>query len=1038
MGSSSKGGGSSQSLYYGTIAGELGVGPGYSLEWINVNGIKAFTNPILKPTGADYSDITLQGFGQARFYWGTETQMPDPVLNSYREEPAHRGKVYIVLIDCCFGQNGETNAPTIEVGWRRKPQQSVVTGGPAEQDNNFTANPIAVGAEWLTGWDWANLPGTELNVSTFQAAAEGIQSVLAAGMSRPVASVAPLINEQTDLRTALAELASVSQAWFRYGANGKIEAGFWPRSADLGAVCALTEDDCTEEPDIEIGEWHTLPNSVAVEFRDYSKHHKTNYVIKNNLAAIRNDPNGQLRRTTARRRMLNNIEQAGLHGADLLREVSLPPCTVRLSVRRAKAKNPGGTALRPGDYFTFPVRLLPTLPLETRLFRCMRREFDTTGPIMIQGEMEMNGAVQSAGSYAASSQSPGIVPPVNYRRVLAMAPDLVDDLPPVYAFAARPDNMAIGFQLAYGQSAGGDKVVVGTQSGFALPLHLALGLSAGASTIRVKLIPTGGTGVNARRDAAQLQNWQGGLLEARDDELLVVVMAKNGSGVVTAFEALSVSGPPTIVATDTYDVPVLRARRGTTAQAFNSGSFPDAWSNYEVWLVDRDVLTPMTHGDFLGLFGSGSAVYFEWIPFGGEGGFYDPNAAYNERQRRVTNSIAVAEFGIQTTTDRVPVDSYTFPAEIYPPLFSGTLGYLAQAFVRSTTGTPATPTGGSYNDPIPAGWHAGTPAGTGPVYITQRFFTPDGAGDDPVWSTPVKLEGVDGDDGASAKLVVLTSDSQAFKIAKSGTISPSVITFTAYGQNVAGSTVFTIASGSATLTGGGAVRQLTPENMASDAVTVKVAWDGQEDYISVVKINEGADSVTAMLTNEAHTLSADADGNVLSFSGADTLIKIYVGVTDDTANWSFSKTDSGCTSTRTGNLIEVTALSADTAYVDITATRSGYPTQTKRFSLAKSRTGQQGAPGTGGGTQAPEPELSAYLDVDNGNIPVIEVTSPSGAPTGYTVYYKYVQGVWGTARYFPFTLDASGNQSFNLEIRGEAQGCTPSGWKIESFNSIFL
>src|SRR4051794_38123579 len=118
MGSGSKGGSSADSRkeYHGTIAGALGEGPAFELEWIIIGGKTVFTGPLSKPVG-DYSDITLTGMGQARFYWGTETQTVDPTLALYDDHPAYRGIVYIVFKDCAWGDG--TGSLSVEVCWRR-------------------------------------------------------------------------------------------------------------------------------------------------------------------------------------------------------------------------------------------------------------------------------------------------------------------------------------------------------------------------------------------------------------------------------------------------------------------------------------------------------------------------------------------------------------------------------------------------------------------------------------------------------------------------------------------------------------------------------------------------------------------------------------------------------------------------------------------------------------------------------------------------------------------------------------------------------
>lgn len=108
------------------------------------------------------------------------------------------------------------------------------------------------------------------------------------------------------------------------------------------------------------------------------------------------------------------------------------------------------------------------------------------------------------------------------------------------------------------------------------------------------------------------------------------------------------------------------------------------------------------------------------------------------------------------------------------------------------------------------------------------------------------------------------------------------------------------------------------------------------------------DAITATLTNDAALVPADASGNVTSFSGAVSSMKVFKSATDDTANWSFTKTDTSCTSSLSASTVTVSALSADVGYVDITATRSGFSSITKRFTISKAKTGATGATGSAG------------------------------------------------------------------------------------------
>lgn len=93
----------------------------------------------------------------------------------------------------------------------------------------------------------------------------------------------------------------------------------------------------------------------------------------------------------------------------------------------------------------------------------------------------------------------------------------------------------------------------------------------------------------------------------------------------------------------------------------------------------------------------------------------------------------------------------------------------------------------------------------------------------------------------SSRFAYLSASSQVFIVAKDLTVTPSSITLTATGQNVNGSPVFTVISGSATLTGTGTTRTLTYTELVTQSATVQITWDGIVDYITVGKVRDGED-----------------------------------------------------------------------------------------------------------------------------------------------------------------------------------------------------
>lgn len=143
------------------------------------------------------------------------------------------------------------------------------------------------------------------------------------------------------------------------------------------------------------------------------------------------------------------------------------------------------------------------------------------------------------------------------------------------------------------------------------------------------------------------------------------------------------------------------------------------------------------------------------------------------------------------------------------------------------------------------------------------------------------LAAVKGDD---AKVAMLTASSFVFKVAADGTVSPSSIALTAVGQNLAGSPTFTVTSGTAVLTGTGQARVLNAASLSTDQATIKITWDGKEDYVTITKVREGASALSVVISNEAHALPASNTGTVSSYTGSGTTIEVFEGGTALTAS----------------------------------------------------------------------------------------------------------------------------------------------------------
>lgn len=105
----------------------------------------------------------------------------------------------------------------------------------------------------------------------------------------------------------------------------------------------------------------------------------------------------------------------------------------------------------------------------------------------------------------------------------------------------------------------------------------------------------------------------------------------------------------------------------------------------------------------------------------------------------------------------------------------------------------------------------------------------------------------------------------------------------------------------------------------------------------------GTDAVSSQFNpgQYAYTFTANSDGVIDAGQTPAVTLKVYIGATDDSANWSFSRasSDASITTTISTNTVTVTGFGSgiDTGYVDVTATRGGYPTQVQRLNLAKTK-----------------------------------------------------------------------------------------------------
>ncbi|UUV46977.1 hypothetical protein [Bacillus phage vB_BanS-Thrax5] len=129
-------------------------------------------------------------------------------------------------------------------------------------------------------------------------------------------------------------------------------------------------------------------------------------------------------------------------------------------------------------------------------------------------------------------------------------------------------------------------------------------------------------------------------------------------------------------------------------------------------------------------------------------------------------------------------------------------------------------------------------------------------------------------------------------------------------------------------------------------VTAKAEYE----IVKVSNGSNGTNAIVGLLSNDSHTIPTDSAGNGGTWSSATTTMYVYNGITDDSQNWTYTAVVSGCTgafgSGTSKNVYTLATMTADLAYVDITAKKAGSADIVKRFTISKNKSGVAGSNAT--------------------------------------------------------------------------------------------
>lgn len=249
----------------------------------------------------------------------------------------------------------------------------------------------------------------------------------------------------------------------------------------------------------------------------------------------------------------------------------------------------------------------------------------------------------------------------------------------------------------------------------------------------------------------------------------------------------------------------------------------------------------------------------------------------------------------------------------------------------------STPPAGYDNPSASANWSTTPPTWEDGKYIWSVTVTYKG-GQAQTPTDPVNITGAKGETGAAAPYIILTGPTNVIAYDRqTSTYTPNssfTVTGTATNTSIS-SWTYSVNGGSysSTLPAGlarnGNTITITPNNFTNKTVAIKATGGTVSDVYTITRIESGKngtdgapgnDAIEVILSNESHTLTANASGAISSYTGAYTDVQIFEGITDKSSSYSI-KVNNVASGSTTINGITVTV---GTRKVTVTAVASGF------------------------------------------------------------------------------------------------------------------
>lgn len=398
-----------------------------------------------------YADLTV-GNGLVRFYWGTTTQAPDPILAGILGDvPSWAGMCWMLFYQYDVGSS--PTVPQITVRLRREPQSPLANtdkliltdSGDGSNCEIYEANPVHVIADLMTNTRYgAGLPVATLDPTSWNAAA--------AAVATEQLGISTYLKQQETLQSLVENILSHIDAGVVVR-SGVLYLKLQRRDYDPATVTVIPEkaiSDFSIESSLPGG----LPTQVLVGYSDWRKNFASaNFPMFNIGATIDAD---SARREQIDLPLFTVRDVAAIAAQSKMQQLMTPHDAVSFTLDRAN-----GIALEWGD--VVKITYTPCLADVTRLWRIISLERSATSARYVEvkavEELGANRESVDPGEIVAAGESVTINGPLTYTKPLELPWDVTGGSLAVTYLAARDQTMYSKYMLYGGLSLDLDAVV---------------------------------------------------------------------------------------------------------------------------------------------------------------------------------------------------------------------------------------------------------------------------------------------------------------------------------------------------------------------------------------------------------------------------------------------------------------------------------------------------------------------------------------------------------------------------------------------------